>query len=592
MKILLMPTDVSSKIAAGEVIDRPASVVKELIENSLDAGASAIYVDIRGGGKERIRVADDGIGIPAEEVELAFQRYATSKLYDAVELESVSTLGFRGEALPSIAAVSRILFVTRTSFEDSGTQIDVQDGQVLGIQSQGAAQGTVVTVTRLFENFPARKKFLRTSGTETSRIQTLITRYALAYPGKRFRLTVEGTEVFNTSGSGHLREAVADVYDTKVAQAMLDLSSKTVSGEKPSVMISGLLGTALVDRANQSHIALFVNGRWIQSRSLVYAIKQAYHGFLKERRFPIAVVSIVMPHEEIDVNIHPAKAEVKFRQEGLVFETLQQLVRQTLTLHTPVPELLVPHAIGRETMNESLGPLFLETNITTGLSHNMSHAFPKARQDVGPPIDEVQKIFVDQSFIPKKVLPMLRVLGQIHSTYIIAEGPDGIYLIDQHAAHEKVLFERVVAESMQSPPKIQSLLEPVTVELNPHQKELIDRQGDLIYRLGLHLERFGPSTFLIRGVPPTMPDGDPAKSLVEVLQLMMDGGGFNSWEERAAYSIACHGAIRAGKTLSQNEMSELLRQLEDCDRPHTCPHGRPTMIHMNFEYLEREFGRR
>ena len=588
MPIHVLPPDVSSKIAAGEVTERPASVVKELIENSLDAGATEISIEVRGGGVDLIRVVDNGVGIAGGEAELAFERFATSKLADPSDLGSIATLGFRGEALPSIGAVSHATMVTRPPAETSGTRIEVSEGRVVSNSPEGAPPGTSVTVRQLFRNVPARRKFLRSPSAEASRTRALVTRYALSYTAVRFGLRVEDREVLSSTGSGDAREAVASVYGADVAEAMLELAPPD-GGRGPRV--SGMIAPGSVSRANRNQITIFVNGRWVQNRMLSYALQEAYHGFLPERRYPVAVVEVALPYADVDVNVHPGKSEVRFRHEGSVFAALQQAVRQTLTAHSPVPELgaaSVPRpAPARPAVEHSFWPV--------GPPGGLVGGEPEAQATVAPPSHESHgpgPVPAAPSLAPSAALPSLRVLGQVQSTYIAAEGPDGVYLIDQHAAHERVLFERVKAEALAGEPEVQGLMEPVTIVLDHRQGELLEAHGELVRQMGFQVEPFGGGTYILRGVSALVAEGDPARSFLDVLDLMSEGGGFESWEERAAYSIACHGAIRAGKTLTTEEMAELGRQLEACEQPHTCPHGRPTMIHMSSARLEREFGRR
>ena len=588
MPIKLLPLEVSSKIAAGEIIERPASVVKELVENSLDAGASQVSVEIRDGGMEYIRVADSGAGIAASEVETAFQRFATSKLSQAEDLTGIGTLGFRGEALPSIAAVASVALVSRVASADAGVHIDVDGGEVGDIRSEGAAAGTSVTVRNLFRHLPARREFLRSAGSEAAQVQTVTTRYAMACPGVKFDLDIDGSTAFSSPGSDDLREVVSAVYGSSVAADMLELESS--DADDPAV--SGMISPPSVTRANRSQITIFVNGRWVQVRMLAYALEQAYHGFLMERRFPIGVVYLDVPTEELDVNVHPAKTEVRFRQQGRVFSALQRAVRQTLIGHSPVPEVsqaATPQPVGaRPSAAPPVWPGAPADRLANGPA---APAQPAGANVHGHP-DIAEPFPAAQPLVPQKALPALRVLGQVKSTYIAAEGPDGVYLIDQHAAHERIVFEEVSAEIRSQTPRVQSLLEPATVELDHRQAELLESQLELLSGAGFHLEPFGTRTYILRGVPQLLSSGDPQRALLDVLDMMSDGGGFESWEERAAYSVACHGAIRAGMTLSGQEMSELTRQLESCQQPHSCPHGRPTMVHMSSARLEREFGRR
>ena len=578
-------------IAAGEVVERPASVVKELVENALDAGATEISVEIRGGGVEQIRVSDNGRGIPHDEVEIAFQRFATSKLSDASDLDAIPTLGFRGEALPSIASVARMSVVTRHADEDSGTRLDLDEGVVTDKNRQGASPGTVMTVRQLFRNVPARRKFLRTTATETSHIQNMVTRYALAYPEVRFALNT-GRSSLLTPGSGSLRETIAAIYSLNVAENMLDIAEYD-EGDGQRI-VTGMVCQPSLSRANRSFMNFFVNRRWVQSRMLGYALEQAYHGFMKERRYPMAVIDIAIDYDQVDVNVHPSKTEVRFRSGDRVFSAIQQAVRHTLTAYSPVPELrrtdvnrpAYPYSSTRDA-NRNFWPIE-PFNPSSAVTADRNGEVSPDLRDVAPAVADVDP----SGFTHKQALPVLRVLGQVHSTYIAAEGPDGLYLIDQHAAHERILFERIKADSAASAPQSQSLMEPLTAELNPLQQELVETHMQTFADLGLLIEPFGGNVYIIRAVPSILTDVDPAKALVDMLDEMVQGGEVESWSDRAAYSLSCHAAIRAGKVMTREEMTALTRELEQCQQPHTCPHGRPTIIHLSGSRLEREFGRR
>ena len=580
MSIKILHPQISAKIAAGEVVEKPASVVKELIENSLDAHASEIKVHVRAGGTEQIRVVDNGSGIPSGEVELAFKRFATSKISGVDDLENISTLGFRGEALPSIAAVSDTMLITRTAEDQSGTLVEFCGGRLAGTRNTSSQPGTIVTVDHLFYDLPARRKFLSSAATESSRIHSVVTHCALARPGVKFSLSIDGKQVLSTSGHNNLREVISEVYGFETADKMLEVHKDTNS----VISVTGMIGPASINRSNRRWINLFVNGRWVLDRRLNYAIENAYHGFLMERRFPVAILDVTAPYEQVDVNAHPTKTEVRFKNEGQIFGSIQQAVRNTLIAYSPVPHIgdtsrPISRALLRSKhADTSRGAIPPE-------SRSPSHLFSqntvsKNSQPASEPL------------LPTNALPALRILGQIHATYIVAEGPDGLYLLDQHAAHERVLFERTVAQSVSLSPKVQSLMEPATIDLDYRQAEIAQLQSELITSMGFDFRLFGDNTYILRGVPPILSHNQPTKTFTEVLDLMADGGGFDTWIERAAYSIACHGAIRAGKILSQEEMLELTRALESCDQPHTCPHGRPTMIHMTQSLLEQEFGRR
>ena len=594
MPIQLLRPEVSSKIAAGEVIERPASAVKELVENALDAGASRIRIEIRGGGIEYIRVTDDGSGIPADQVELAFQRFATSKLEIAEDLDAVSTLGFRGEALPSIASVARVELRTRTPDADQGTSIEIDNGEVVSVGPAGAPHGTTITIRHLFRNLPARRSFLSSTNAEQTRIHRVVAHYAMAYPEVGFELSPDRGRSFASPGSGELRDAVSAVHGRQVAEAMLEV--RPDDSEDAGTSVSGLIGPPSLDRANRSYISLFANRRWVRNRSLSYAIEQAYHGFMAERRYPVAVVGVSVPFQEVDVNAHPAKAEIRFRRESSVFGAVQRAVRRTLSEHAPIPEVShPPRRVGQSSHRTQMpspsafwptAP-FASTE-SRGVSPSSSDAIETYHNLIDPPQTGEAPL---PPPTPRDALPILRVLGQVQNTYVVAEGPDGMYLIDQHAAHERVMFERVVARAAEGSPDIQSLLEPIVVELDDTGFELVTTQSEVISGMGFVLEQFGGTSVVVRAVPALLIDVDHETALTDVIDLMEDGGGFETWEERAAYSIACHGAIRAGKVMTHEEMQALVRQLEACAQPNTCPHGRPTIIHMSSGQLEREFGR-
>ena len=571
MPIRVLPPDVASKIAAGEVVERPASVVKELLENSLDAGASSISVEIQAGGVGLIRVTDNGGGIPAGEVELAFQRHATSKLQEPEQLDSVATLGFRGEALPSIAAVSRLTLTARPAGADAGYRVQLEWGSIKRSTPEGCPQGTSVSVSDLFGNLPARRKFLKSNAAETSRVHDVVARYALVYPGVRFQLTVDGRSVIATPGSGKGRETLLALYGPEVAAAMLEVG---VHDPETGWSVEGFVSPPSVTRANRTYMTFFINRRWVQSRTLSFALEQAYYGLLPEKRYPISAINLSLPYEDVDVNSHPAKREVRLRHEGRVFAALQRAVREALIADSPVPQMQPPSA-----------PVSFNAPppATTGSSFFPRSSFSVPRPTVKSPPDAAA---------PLQTAPPLKVVGQLKLTYIVAEGPEGMFLVDQHAAHERVLFDKLMLDAAERTPPSQPLLEPVAVELSLTQLDVLREQGDFLRTYGFQLEAFGDSAYLLRAVPQVMASRDPGKSLLDVLDLVAFEGMVRQQDDILAASIACHGAIRAGKPLMEEEMRALLEQLEATPNPHTCPHGRPTMIHFSSYHMEREFGRR
>jgi DNA mismatch repair protein MutL len=575
MTIRVLSPQLAAKIAAGEVVERPASVVKELVENSLDAGATAISVEIRGGGLELIRVVDNGSGIPKEEAELAFHRFATSKIYLEDDLDSITTLGFRGEALPSIAAVSTVALITRPAHQPVGTLVDVAGGEITRTAPQGSPPGTSITVLGLFQNVPARLKFLKSPSAEASRVQTILHQFALAFPRVRFHLEVDGRASFASSGGGDLRDACSAIYGPKTARALLEVTSHDSPGDGAGpIGVYGLVSPPDLSRASRSYINLLVNRRWTQSRTLTYALEEAYQGFLMERRHPLAVIHLTVPPQEVDVNVHPAKLEVRFRQERDVFSALQRAVRGTLVALAPVPTVRSPLT--------PLRPTTTPSNMTLrGLPSQPALGGSLYAPEEGK----------DASSTPREVVPSLRVLGQVQNLYIVAEGPEGVYLVDQHAAHERVLYERVQAELKDRGPQVQGLLESVVVELSPVLEEALEAHRGEWARYGFDLEPFGPHSYLLRAVPAFLKDADPGEAFLAILEEVGQGEDARDLEEKMASSIACHSAVRAGKTLSQEEMVHLLAQLETSSQPNTCPHGRPTMVHLSAANLQREFGR-
>jgi len=585
MPIHVLSEQVASQIAAGEVVERPASVVKELVENSIDAGAGDVRVEARGGGKELIRVVDDGCGVPAAEAEMAFQRHSTSKLSTADDLSHITTLGFRGEALASIAAVSRVTFITRAVDEPVGVLLRLDGGKVVTRQESGRPPGTAVTVEDLFFNVPARRKFLRTDRTERGHIDGWLTRYAMAYPDLRFTLSHDGKKSFQSPGNGKLRDVLVAVYGLEVGAALLEI----LPGEQESsIRVSGFVSPPSLHRANRAYITLFVNGRWVQDVRLTYAIIQAYHTLLPGGRYPLGVVMVQLPPEEVDVNVHPAKAEVRFQDGDAVFRAVQRAVRGTLMERAPVPlaarpatswPTAAPITSRREERLERLAGLRPQPA-------GEQLRFEQRPADAAAPGESVLTPSSDR-------LPPLRVVGQVGATYIIAEGPQGMYMIDQHAAHERVLFERLLAQRERAAPTSQALLEPQPVELSPETMGVLEENLEPLASLGFQVEPFGGTTLLVRALPALVAGEHPREVLEDIAAALLAGDAplGARVEDAVARSVCKRAAIKAGQVMAREEMEELIRALERCASPRTCPHGRPTMIHLSIEQLAREFGR-
>ena len=560
MPIHILPTEVASKIAAGEVVEAPVSVVRELMDNSLDAGATQINVEILGGGVSMIRVSVNGTGIPSDQVDLVFKRHATSKITSLEDLEKTTSLGFRGEAMASIAAVAQVELLSCAIGKTAGTFVSYRDGVAADRGSKASPQGTTVTVKNLFHYVPARLKFLKSPTTENSHVADLMTHYGLAFPEVRLSLTLEGRKAVQFSGSGNLRNALIDSYGLDVGQTMIEVKSPIVSGyiSSPSVV-----------RSTRGHISLFVNRRWITSRVLARAVEKAYEGLIMVGRYPIAVINILLPPNEIDVNVHPAKREVRFHQEQVLFSAVHKAV------HEALGQCMAPPEVKPQLLFAGSEPQRKPTQL---------HWSP-------PPATEIPCPFLPEAKSSTATVPILRVLGQMASAYVIAEGPEGLFLIDQHAAHERILFDKAMSQRTEHKVESQALLEPLTIELNPKQKQVITTRGEVLGQFGFTLEPFGDQTYMIRSVPALLGTKNVCEAIREALDSLEEDCPLEKREERIAISLACHGAIRAGQIMSQEEMRELVRQLEETSSPRTCPHGRPTMIHLSMMQLAKEFGR-
>jgi DNA mismatch repair protein MutL len=574
MPIRILPENVSSAIAAGEVVERPASVVKELVENSLDAGAKSIQITTEEGGKLLIEVVDDGSGIAQAEVLLAVARFATSKLETAQDLFAIDTLGFRGEALSSIAAVSRLEMVTRAQGEEIGSKLNVDGGEIKPLASIGSPTGTVIRIRDLFYNVPARRKFLKTENTERRWITRFVNRYALAYPGVRIQLQQEGRSLIKTTGNGDPREVLTEVFGLETARQMISIPPSPGA----EISVSGFVSPPELNRSNRRELTFFVNGRWVQDSSLSAAVLQAYHTLLMVGRYPIAVLFLQVPPEQVDVNVHPSKSEIRFREPDRVFAVLQRAIRATLMGHASAPRIDLHSAWSREGLSSSPGP------ISAGWGFAAESSFdPSASRPLSP-----------QGVLPTATIPLLRAVGQIGAAYLVAEGPDGLYLIDQHAAHERILFEKMMADRDAGALESQNLLEAQTMEFSHSEAALLQENLEALIELGFAIEPFGERSFRLRAVPSLVTGKDPIFALRSVVEEFEENEEplADALEARLAARICKRVAIKAGQVLSVAEQRQLLRDLESCSLPRTCPHGRPTMIHLSVDALERQLGRR
>ena len=588
--------EVAAKIAAGEVVERPASVVKEVIENAVDAGAQTIRVEVVRGGKGLLKISDDGCGIPAEEVPLAFERHATSKLSAIEDLFQVKTLGFRGEALASVAAVSRMSLITRPAGQSAGVQIRFEGGVQQSLGPVGAPAGTIITVENLFYNVPARLKFLKADSTEMGHINRIVSHYALAYPEIRFSLFSSGRQVFQTGGNGDLYDVLVAVWGLQVAQEMVPVNNTAgedgavgaTTDKAGQISVSGYASGPALHRGQRDQIVLFVNRRWVQDRSLAFAVTQAYQTFLPSGRHPLAVLNIALDSTEVDINVHPTKAEVKFREPGAVFSAVQRPVRAAVIEQAPL--VRPAHTLDR---GLSGGDDWERGPFSAG------HMDRQDRQSWSQLGLEVQRTHAsDEGLViapdeANKRLPPLRVVGQIRQMYVITEGPDGLYLIDQHAAHERILYEKLLAQKEAAAIVSQRLLAPVLLELTAAQAAVLEAEMGTLNEVGFNLEPFGGNSYRLLAVPEMLADEDISLAFLDILDEMAAGAVpmARQTHERVAVIVCKRASIKGGQTLSREEMEAMIRQLEACQNPRTCPHGRPTMVHLSAYQLAREFGR-
>ena len=547
--IHVLAPEVADAIAAGEVIERPASVVKELVENALDSDARRVNIDVRGAGRTSIRVSDDGAGIPADELAIAFVRHATSKVSKLSDLNAIVSFGFRGEALASIVAVSDV------ECSSGGAMIRIRAGEAVEQGSGPLLPGVTLEVRDLFANVPARLKFLKSDATEVAAIKDVVGAFALLHPHIRFHLTVDARVAVSTSGDGDRRRAIAAVFGAPVAAEVLEMVGMPLA--------SGMVSQPRLSRGSRDGIVLAVNGRPISSRALVYALEECYQGRLERGRHPVAVIDIGIDPELVDVNVHPAKREVRFRDEGTVFAALQRAVRTALDGSEP----------------------FRYRPVESGAPVSSSHVTPQLT------IHEAATALATAEPAFSRAEPaVLRPIGQAGPGYLVAEGPHGLVLVDQHAAHERVLYNRLLERLRSGRGMSQPLLIPQAVDVEPALiAAAADHRADLA-TLGLEYEEFGPRSLRITAVPVEMPAGRATAAVQETLGALAESRGDGALEKAAA-ALACHSAVRFGDVLDVAEQRRLLADLESTEDSVTCPHGRPTRLLVEWQELTRHFRR-
>ncbi len=585
--IRILPDNLINKIAAGEVVERPASVVKELIENSLDAGATEVLVDVEQSGTRLIRVADNGCGLSREDAESAFERHATSKISTEADLDAIRTMGFRGEALSSIAAVAQVRLTTGRRGETSGVLVEVDGGTRKPAAEAASAGGTTVEVGHLFFNTPARLKFLKSPATEFSHIIAAVSRQALARPGVRFRLTHNRKLVLDLPASGSLDERVFQIYGKELSGNLV-----TFSGGREPARVSGLIGKPGYDRGDKAYQEFYVNGRSVRNAALTHALYEACRDLLMRDRHPAAFVFIEIAPSLVDVNVHPAKAEVRFRSQAQVHDLVRDILRDALReSRIAAPDRSsdgVRDAVAGYLANAFQDPARSE-NPLAGAVLSRENGAPGSRA-VAERGDESLSPALPGSASPGQLHP----LAQVHDSYIVAQSNDGLALIDQHAAHERVLFEKLQDQYSAGSVPVQDLLIPVQTELGAAEGELLREHLPDLRELGFVVEEFGGGTFVIKGVPAFMTGGDYQRLLADILDEIKVHGrsfGMDRMRDDLLSVMACHPAIKVHRKLSSGEMEGLIRDLFACRMPHSCPHGRPTVIRFSMDEIRRMFRR-
>lgn len=592
-KIILLDEATSNQIAAGEVVERPASVVKELAENSLDAGASRISVEIKAGGLEEIKVADNGCGMDETDAATAFQRHATSKISSVSDLEGLSSLGFRGEALPSIASVSKTVLITRPPGAASGTRLEVQGGHILSVSPAGCPAGTSVTVRELFFNTPARLKYIKSRSTESGHAGDTVLRLALARPDVAFKFTADGRAGLQTPGGGDLLGALAAAYGPDLAREMLPLENS-----EEQIAVGGLIAPPAVSRSSKRQITVVVNGRYVTSHLVNSALIDGYGSLLPGGRFPLAVVLLQMDPGILDVNVHPAKMAVRISGEGRVYNLVRRTVAAVLRTGRVIPAVSFPAAGSRpeEVVSPEHG-----AGLTLPLHRAESTKIPGYPRPAGESLhfrEEGETVSVTGLNLPdaggRDLLETAYPIGFLPPAYILAGSSSGLLIIDHHAAHERVLYEKFLSLLAGDRVESQILLVPAVVQLSPREYQAAGDNLEILASLGIGASSFGTGSLLVREIPAGLPD-IPAEDLVrDLLESLIDPGGRPGREglaRRMAASTACKAAVKAGERSTLEEARALIRDLAQAEAPYTCPHGRPTVISIGEQEIRARFKR-
>ncbi len=615
-RIRVLPEILANKIAAGEIVERPASIVKELLENAIDAGARSIYVSVESGGKKLVLVRDDGHGMSQDDAILAFEHHATSKIQTAEDLGAIATLGFRGEALPSIAAVSRLVLRTRPAnepLERAGTEVQIQGGTVRSVKSVPWDRGTEVTVRDIFYNVPARRKFLRSNETELGHVTRLVTQYALAYPEIRFRLESEGRVLMDVVTVPTTRDRVFQVFGSDFLDNLSDVAGRAGPAE-----VHGFASRPHEQRTNPYSQFFFVNRRMVRDKVITSAVRGAYRNVIPASAYPVVLLFIQLPFDEVDVNAHPAKIEIRFRQQGLIHDLVRESIQTALIRYPSIP----PYE------HRAAGDQPIEARPEPDAAVHPEPGHPGPGFDLvapSPPMDVFQRAFhypfrevtvpLEPSSAEHRSLRLrpdllvsapletdapaldtggVRILGQIHDSYIIACDKEGLLIIDQHVAHERILYEKLASVRQAGSVESQGLLVPRAIELPPYQLALLEKAVPELALNGFVVEHFGGSSVLIRSVPALARDADSEKLLLEILEGLSTEDrtlDVERMRDRIAVSMACHSAIKVNTPLTMEKMRWLLDELGQTRIPTNCPHGRPIILRFSLFEIERNFGR-
>ena len=595
--IRALPRELSDKIAAGEVVERPVSIVKELIENSLDAGATAVTCEIRKGGKDYIRVTDNGCGIPSGEVELAFMRYATSKIATEEDLNAIGTLGFRGEALASIAAVSRTELITKPADAGSGTRIRIEGGVCEEITEAACEDGTTIIVTDLFYNTPARRKFLKPDNAEASLISDYVSKMALAYPGVRFRLISNGTILYSTLGKGDLRSAILTLYSPQMAKGMVSIEGDVASDG--DLKLAGFVSAPAYSRNNKRMQVFFVNGRWVKSKVMEDALEEAFSDKLFEGRHPAAFLFLDADPHSIDVNIHPHKTEIKFYDERRVSDFMIRAIRSSLLKQEGVAEASpIARPLVREAETVYAKPYVSIVDINslqeTNETEKTENLFARMREESEQASLQVQEEIApyETEEAPRLLFSSLTIIGEAFATYIIAKDEDHVYLVDQHAAHERILFEQLLKIFNGAEAASQTILAPVLLQLGAVSRASVAEKIQLLRTLGYGIEEFGMGDVILKEIPSCMGLQEAEDFAIHILQQDSVKASDIQLKREELTGNACKAAVKGGEHLDLQEMKELFMRLDACENPFSCPHGRPTLIRFSQSDLERQFKRK